>query len=185
MSSLAEARTAVTTHLRPIEAGFGALKIRHETLATAFQAAAVGSPRVVANPSERFEAASKALGDRRREPGVCVVESAREKIAFASGVQREQAGVTFARPGPVGALLPFSRIAILVAIDEQIHLARESRERRHGHAARVILHDQLRNEDRIGEVGERVTEALARVHAAQRVEIGFRVFANEHEGSGK
>lgn len=44
---------------------------------------AVWRPGVVADPTERFEAAAKTLGDRRRKPSVRVVEPARVKILFA------------------------------------------------------------------------------------------------------
>lgn len=64
-------------------------------------------------------------------------------------------------------------------VNEQVHLAGKPRERRHYGAAVVIFDDELRNENRIGQVRERVVEALGRVHAAQRVEIGFGVFADE------
>jgi len=64
------------------------------------------------------------------------------------------------------------------AVDEQVHLAGEARERGHHGAAVVIFDDKLRNENRVGEIRERVVEALRRVHAAERVEVGFSVFAD-------
>ena len=104
-----------------------------------------------------------------------VVEAAREQIAFAGGVQREQVRISLAR-------IPCPCAAVNLAVHEQIHLARKSRERRHHGAAGVILDDELRDKDRISKIGKRIIEALPRVHAAQRIEIGFRVFADEHEG---
>jgi len=95
-----------------------------------------------------------------------VVETARQQVAFARRMQREQARVTFAR-------LPFR------GIGEHVHLAREAREGRHHRAASVIFHDELRDENRVGEIWKRVAEALSRVYAAQRVKIRFGVFADE------
>ena len=95
-----------------------------------------------------------------------VVKAAREQVAFARAVQRQQALVTFAR-------LPFR------GIGQHVHLAGELRERRHHRAARVVLHHELRDEDRVGDTRKRVAKALPRMHAAQRVKIGFVVFAYE------
>ena len=112
-----------------------------------------------------------------------VVEAAREEVAFAGAVQREKLSVTLTRIRFVGTAIPCpapAGIVSIVAIDQQIHLAREPRERGHHGAAVVVLDQELRNEDRVGEVREGVVEALACVHAAQRVEIGFGVFADQH-----
>lgn len=111
-----------------------------------------------------------------------VVESAREKIAFAGAMERNQMRVTFTRPRLAGAAIPFP--FEILAIHEQVHFAREARKRRHYGAAAVILDNQLRDENWIGEVRERVVESLAGVHAAQGVEIGVGVFADEHDVSG-
>jgi hypothetical protein len=43
--------------------------------------------------------------------------------------------------------------AIVPAIDSQIHLASEARERSHRDAAARVLEDEFRNEDRVGEIG--------------------------------
>ena len=94
-----------------------------------------------------------------------VIEAAREKIAAPGFVQREQARVAFARRAGVG-------------IGEQVHLAGDTRERCADGAAGVIVNDELRDEDRIGEIGERVVEALARVDATERVEVIGGVGAN-------
>jgi len=68
---------------------------------------------------------------------------------------------------------------VVFAIHQQIHLAGEASERGHHGAAVVIFDDELRNENRVGEIGERIVKALRRVHATQSVEIGGRVFADE------
>ena len=47
-------------------------------------------------------------------------------------------------------------------------------------ASSVFFEDQLRHEQRAFEIRQRVAETLRRVHAAQRVEIGGRVFADAH-----
>jgi hypothetical protein len=131
------------------------------------KAVAVRRPGVVANPAERFEAAAEAACDGRRQPGVYIIEAAREKIAAPGFVQREQARVAFARRAGVG-------------IGEQVHLAGDTRERCADGAAGVIVNDELRDEDRIGEIGEGAIEALARVDATERVEIGGGICANVH-----
>ncbi len=95
-----------------------------------------------------------------------VVEAARDKVAFAGAIELGEPRITLAR-------LPFP------GIGEQVHLARQAGERSHHGAAR-IFDDEFRNEIRVGEVRKRVVEALARVHAAQRVEVGFGVGANVH-----
>ena len=95
-----------------------------------------------------------------------VVEPTRKQISFAGRVQCEQTRVTLARRRRR-------------RIGEQIHLARKPRKRRHHGLARVILNDQLRDENRVGQVRKCVVEALPRVHAPQRVKIGFVVFAYE------
>ena len=51
---------------------------------------AVRRPGIVAEPAEGFEAASEAFRDARRNPGVRVIESEREQIAFASAMQSEK-----------------------------------------------------------------------------------------------
>lgn len=102
-----------------------------------------------------------------------VLKASREKIAFARSMKREQTQVAFAG-------VPCPRKTRLFAIHEQIHLARESRERGHRDAAVAILDDQLGYEDRVREIGERVLEALTRMHPAERVEIAVDVFADEH-----
>ena len=94
-----------------------------------------------------------------------VVEAAREEIAFAGAVQREQAREAVARGACVG-------------IGEQIHLAGEARERSHHGAAGVIFQDELRDKDGVAQIREGVVEALSGVHAAKSGEIGFRVFAD-------
>jgi len=98
---------------------------------------------------------------------VRVVEAAREEILLAGAMQLEQSRVTFARVPCFG-------------IGEQVHFAGNARERRHHRAAGVVFDDELRDENRICEIRERVVEALARVHAAQSVKIGFGVGADEH-----
>jgi hypothetical protein len=119
----------------------------------------------------RFQSAAEAARDWRRKPCVRVVEAAREQVAFAGGVQREELRQAFAR-------IPFSALA---AVHEQIHFAGEARERGHRDAAGVVFDDEFRNENRVGEIWERVIEALACVHAAERVEVGGSVFADEQE----
>ena len=96
-----------------------------------------------------------------------IVQTARDEIAFADAVQREQPRVTFAR-------IPFPRR------NQQIHFASQPSQRSHHRAPRAIFHHELRNKQRIREVRERVAESLLRVHAPQRVEISVSVFANEH-----
>lgn len=96
-----------------------------------------------------------------------VVEAAREEILFAGAMQLQEARVTFAR-------IPCS------GIGEQVHFAGNARERRHHRAAGVVFDDELRDENRIREIRERVVEALARVHRAKSVEIGFSVSADAH-----
>ena len=96
-----------------------------------------------------------------------VIEAAREKIVAAGFVQRDETRVAFARRAGVG-------------IGEQLHFAGDTRERRADGLRAVIFHDQLRDENWIGEIGERVVEALARVDAAERVEIGGGVGADAH-----
>lgn len=96
-----------------------------------------------------------------------IVETAREKIAFTGAVQPKQPRVTFAR-------IPFPRC------DQQIHFASQPRQRRHHRAPRAVFHHQLRNKQRVRKIGERVLESLLRVHASQRVEIGFSVGSNVH-----
>jgi len=180
----------------------------HLPLATAFQPSAIRRPGVVAEPAEGFEAATEAFCDARREPGVRVVEAAGEEIAFAGAMQSEEASVTLARKTRRGkprrrnsggkpphstwafAILGSIRQALcgtlcagrVFAIHQQIHLAGEASERGHHGAAVVIFDDELRNENWVGEIGERVVEALRRVHATQSVEIGGRVFADEQWG---
>ena len=83
-----------------------------------------------------------------------VVEAACEKVALAGVVQREQAGEAVAR-------LP------CFGIGEQVHLAGETCERGHHRTPAFVFHDELRNEDGIGQVRERIVEALLRVHAVQ------------------
>ena len=99
---------------------------------------------------------------------MCVVESASEKVALAGVVQCEQSLEAVARLGCLG-------------IGEQVHFAGEPRERGHHGAAPFVFHHELRNEDGIGYVRERIVEGLLRVHAAQGVQIGFFVLANEHD----
>jgi hypothetical protein len=131
------------------------------------QAPTVRRPGIIANPADGCKAAAEFFGDRRRQPGVRVVESAREQIAFTGAVQRKQPSVTFAR-------IPFPRR------NQQIHFASQPRQRRHHRAAGAVFHHQLRNKKRIRKIGERVAESLLRVHAPQRVEIGVSVFADAH-----
>jgi hypothetical protein len=134
---------------------------------------AVGGPAIVAEPAEGFEAAAEAASDLRREPGVGVVEAAGEEIAFAGGVQGEKLAPALAR-------IPFSAFAI----DQQIDLAREACERGYDGAVGIVFDDELRDEDRVGEIRKRIVEALGGVHGAEGGEIGFGVGANEHVGSG-
>ena len=82
----------------------------HLPLATAFQPSAIRRPGVVADPAERFEAASESARDLRREPGVRVVEAAREQVLFAGAMEREELGVTFTR-------IPCPARTAFVAID--------------------------------------------------------------------
>jgi hypothetical protein len=149
------------------------------------QMTAIRRPGIVADPAEGFEAAAESPGDGRREPGVRVFEAAREQILLGGAMQREQASVAFARllfgriflrrlPFPVAVLRARSRV------HQQIQLAGEPRERSHGHRAGVVFDNKLRNEERVIEIRERVIEALARVDAAQRVQISRRVFTDEH-----
>jgi len=135
---------------------------------------------------------------------VRVVEAAREEIEFAGAMKGEEPFVTMARNTRRGkprrrnsggkpphstwafAILGSIRQALcgtlcagrVFAIHQQIHLAGEARERGHHGAAVVIFDDEFRNENRIGEIGERIVEALRRVHAAERVEVGGCVFAD-------
>jgi hypothetical protein len=131
------------------------------------QAAAIRRPRVIANPAEGCKTASEFLGDRRRQPGVRVVESACEQIAFTSAVQRKQPRVPFARTP-------------LALRDQQIHFASQARQQSHHRAPRTVFHHQLRNKKRIREIGERIIESLLRVHASQSIEIGVSIFTNAH-----
>jgi len=131
------------------------------------QPSAIRRPRVVANPAQSCKAAAEFLGDRRRQPGVRIVQTARDEIAFADAVQREQPRVTFAR-------IPFPRR------NQQIHFASQPRQRSHHRSPRAVFHHQLRNKQRVRKIRERVVESLLRVHAPQCVEIGVSVFANEH-----
>ena len=96
-----------------------------------------------------------------------VVEAARLQIACACVVQCEEARVTLAGRAGVG-------------VGDEVHLAGDARERCADGAAGGIVNDELRDENRIAEIGERVIEALARVDAAEGVEIGLGVGANVH-----
>ena len=106
-----------------------------------------------------------------------IVETTRKKIALAFTMERQKMRVTFAR-------IPRPFRSAFVTIYEEIHFARQSRERRHHRATVVVFDDEFRNKDRVREIRERVVEALARMHAAQRVEISGRVFADEHDLAG-
>src|SRR5712692_11589531 len=46
---------------------------------------------------------------------------------------------------------------------------------------RFLFKDQLGNKQRVGEIGKGVVEALCGVQRAQGIEIGWSVFADEHE----
>lgn len=96
-----------------------------------------------------------------------VVQAAREKIALPCCMKRDEAAVSFARRsrGRIG---------------EHVHFAGKPRERRHHCAAHIVFHNELRNENRIGDVRERVVETLQRVKSAEPVEISFRVGADKH-----
>ena len=131
------------------------------------EAPAVGRPGVVAEPAEGFEAAAEAARDGRREPGVRIVEATRQKIARAGVVERDEARVAFARQAGAG-------------VGEKIHFTGKTRERGHYRAARVVFDDELRDENRIGEIGKRVVEALPRVELAENVEVGGGVGADAH-----
>ena len=73
----------------------------------ATQPAAIRRPGVVADPAEGFEAASEAPGDARWEPGVRVVEAARQKVAFPGAMQREEPFEPLARSdGPPALFVP-------------------------------------------------------------------------------
>lgn len=99
-----------------------------------------------------------------------VVEAAGKQVLLAGRVQGEQAGESVAR-------LPCR------GIGEQVDLAGEARERGHDRSRGVIFENELRDEDGIGEVGKRVIKSLGRVDAAEGIEIGFGIFANEHKSS--
>ena len=131
------------------------------------EATAVRRPDVVADPAEGFEAAPEAARDGWREPGVRVIEAPREQIAVPGFMQREQSRVAFARRAGVG-------------IGEQVHLAGDTRDRCADRATGRVLDDELRDENWIREIGERVVEALAPVDAVERVEIGGGIGANVH-----
>ncbi len=130
-------------------------------------------------------------GPKRRATGggsrACgVFESARQKALFAGAMQRQEIRESLAstviperlivEPRQRASSLP-RRLVSAFAIHQQIHLASEPRERCHHRASAAILDDELRDEERIGEVRERVSETLRGMHSAQGVEIGFCVFA--------
>jgi hypothetical protein len=131
------------------------------------ETAAVRRPGVVADPTERLEAASESFGDRRGEPGVRVVEAARAQILLAGKVELQHSGEALA--GASG-----------IRVREHIDFAREPCECSHHGAAIVIFHNQLGDENRVRNVRERVVESLACVHAPQRVQIGIGVGADTH-----
>ena len=47
----------------------------------------------------------------------------------------------------------------------------------------AIFHNELRNKNRISEIGKIVVESLQRVKVTKRIKISFRVWANQHEGN--
>lgn len=115
-----------------------------------------------------------------------VFQAAREQILFAGAMKRQQVRVTLLSTGCFCALIPCPgaigvalAVTLAISINQQIHLAGKTRERCH-HRAAAVFYNQLRDENRIAEIRKRIVEALARVYAAQRIEIGLGVFANEH-----
>lgn len=67
------------------------------------------------------------------------------------------------------------------SIHEQIHLARQSRQRRHCHASGIIFQHQLRNKNRVSQIRKWIVESLTRVRAAQRIEVGVSVLTYKHD----
>ena len=108
-----------------------------------------------------------------------ILEAAGKKVAFDRAVECKNLRKTFAR-GRFGETIPSPSRFSFTAVYEQIHLAREARERRHYRATAVILYDELGNENRIREIRKWIIKALAGVHATERGEIGVGVFADEH-----
>ena len=97
-----------------------------------------------------------------------VLKTARTQILLRSAVECEQSDITFARGSGV-------------RVREQINLACHAREAPHYELA-GFFDDQFRHEERIRQVWKRVIETPMLVNLFEGWQVGFCVFANQHEG---
>ncbi len=123
-----------------------------------------------------------------------IIQSSRQQILFASCMQRKHLRVAFPAIARSSApaqsagcrmcLRPRLRNTFPVlsraSTDEQIHLARQSRQRRQRHAPGVIFQHQFRNKNRIAQIRKRIVESLTRMNLSERIQVTFRVFADSH-----
>src|SRR6266568_1187075 len=149
---------------------------------------AVRRPGIVADPAERFEAASEATRDARRKPAVNVGEAFGPGVARGGLLQGDNARPALARGG-------------IARVEQQVRFAGQPkqsggadarrsstgfsscclrRDTDHSLCPRFLFKDQLGNKQRVGEIGKGVVEALCGVQGAQGIEICWSVFADEH-----
>jgi hypothetical protein len=140
-------------------------------------------------PAQAREAPAEGPRDSRRKKGLDIVQAVGGRRA-ARGVMNYQKTLP-ATPGRAGG-----------GIVQQICFRRKTLKYRHGHSRRarargilmrlfpswirilavaVVLKNQLGKKKGALEIGQRITEALRGVHAAQSFEIGRAVFADAHE----
>jgi hypothetical protein len=129
------------------------------------QRARVAGPRIAA-PAHSFQAAAERTRHLWRKIRLHVGKPLRGGRLTRGFVQR---------PEP----LPAAARRTVVWIGEQIRFRREPQQRGHARAA-LVFNDRAHQKQRIARIGQRVAEALRRVHRAQSGEIGVGVRSNEH-----
>ncbi len=66
------------------------------------------------------------------------------------------------------------------AVHQQVHLARQSRQRRHRHAPGIIFQYQPRNKNRVAQIRKWIVESLTRMNPPESIQVIFRIFADSH-----
>ena len=98
-----------------------------------------------------------------------VFKAACEKIALSGPLEGYELREPSTRRGILGRAIPCPPRLPLRAINQQVHLTREARERRHCQTAVPVFNDELGDENGVVNLGKGIIKPLAGVHAAQHV----------------
>lgn len=128
-------------------------------------------PAIIPDPPQRREPAPEPPSNRGRQPRMRILQPARQQVLFTCRVKRQHLSIALssAAQGSIVRQTSVPDVRVAATVHQQIHFARQSRQRRHSHAPRIIFQHQLRNKNRIAQIRKWIVECLPRMDPSEDI----------------